>query len=133
MNLSGQGGNFGVEVRAHDAEEKDLEARDLADKSRKVRDQAQLSPGAEHAYQTLKNRGGNISGLVENPARSGPAPRSLSGGKAAGEGPSAAKLLEGARAAEALGKRQLALSYLRVARDRGSPEAARELERLSRK
>ena len=133
MNLSGQGGNFGVEVRAHDAEEKDLEARDLAQKSRKVRDQSPLSPGAEHAYQMLKNRAGNASGLVEKPARTSPAPHGSSGKKAAVEGPSAAKLLDGARAAEALGKRQLALSYLRVARDRGSPEAARELQRLGSK
>src|SRR5215471_7957171 len=37
MNFAGEGGLFGAEVRVHETEEKDLEARDLAEKARKER------------------------------------------------------------------------------------------------
>jgi hypothetical protein len=47
------------------------------------------------------------------------------------DGPSAEKLLDRARQAEASGKRQLALAYLRVARDQGSAPAQKEINRLS--
>jgi hypothetical protein len=49
------------------------------------------------------------------------------------QGPSPEKLLERARQAESAGKRELALAYLRVARDQGSSEARQEFERLTRK
>ena len=48
------------------------------------------------------------------------------------DGPSAEKLLDQARQAEAAGKQGLALAYLRAARDRGSVPAQKEIDRLSR-
>jgi len=133
MNFAGEGGLFGAEVRVHDAEEKDLEARDLAEKARKERDRSSLSPDAARAYQTLKSRGAARNLAPPQSANLPAAPRVPPAEKKPDDGPSAEKLLERAKAAEASGKRQLALSFLRVARDRGSAEAARELERIGAK
>ena len=48
-------------------------------------------------------------------------------------GPSIEKLLDRAREAESAGKRELALAYLRTARDQGSIDATNEIDRLRRK
>jgi hypothetical protein len=48
-------------------------------------------------------------------------------------GPPAEKLLDRARQAESAGKRGLALAFLRTARDAGSAEAGKEIDRLSKK
>lgn len=126
MNFAGQGGTFGVEVRVHETEERDLAARGLAEKARQSRDRTTLSPTAEHAYQALKSRGAARDLVRDTRAN---ASRAASVAGRSDDGPSAEKLLDRARAAEAAGKHQLALSFLRVARDRGSAQAARELER----
>jgi len=131
MNFAGEGGLFGAEVRVHETEEKDLEARDLAEKARKERDRSPLSPDAARAFQTLKSRGASRNLAPPQSANLPAAPRVPPSEKKPDDGPSAEKLLERAKTAEASGKRQLALSFLRVARDRGSAEAARELERIA--
>jgi hypothetical protein len=131
MGFNDQGTGLNIQARVHDLAELDQAALEAADRARKARDNVPLSPAAEHAYQTLRARpnlrtGANAAqDVVEAKAtqapKAGPVP----------EGPSADKLLERARQAEAAGKRQLALAYLRVARDQGSAPARQEIERLS--
>jgi hypothetical protein len=132
MGFNDQGTGLNIQARVHDLAELDQAALDAADRSRQARDDVPLSPAAEHAYQTLQARwnlrtGTNAAqGATE--AKTTPAP--TTGNLPAG--PSAGKLLERARQAEAAGKRQLALAYLKVARDQGSAPAQREIERLGR-
>jgi hypothetical protein len=47
-------------------------------------------------------------------------------------GPSPEKLLARAKEAESAGKRGLALAFLRTARDAGSVDAEKEIDRLSK-
>lgn len=133
MGFVEQGGSFGVEVRVHDLEEKDLETRALAEKARKSQGQAALSPDAERAYAALKSRSTASGRSEESRSTASRSPQVASAKDKPREGPSVKKLLDRAHTAEAAGKRQLALSYLRVARDLGSADAKKELDRLTDK
>ena len=127
MGLSSQGSGLSVGARVLDLAEMDKAALDAAAKVRRSRDEVRLPDGAEHAYETLRAR--RVEQDVTTEAQNSvvlTAPKRHAG-------PSSDKLLNRARQAEAAGKHELALAYLRVARDRGSEEARREIERLSLK
>jgi len=135
MGLSSQATSVGVGVRVHDLAELDRQALNAADKVRRARDDVALSPAAERAYETLRARSaardvarGGESAIVgaERQAPGSPNARITSG-------PPPEKLLDRARQAEAAGKRGLALAFLRTARDAGSVEAEKEIDRLSKK
>src|SRR5262245_8685942 len=132
MGFSDQGTGLSIQARVHDLAELDQAALEAADRTRKAREEVRLSPAAEHAYQTLRARrnlrdGANAApGAAESKIASAPTEVRPP------EGPSTDKLLERARQAEAVGKRQLALAYLKVARDQGAAPAQKEIERLSR-
>ena len=135
MGLSSQGSGLSVGARVLDLAEMDKAALDAAAKVRRSRDEVRLPDGAEHAYETLRARRveqdvtteAQNSVVLTAPKRHEPDPPAVDAG------PSSDKLLNRARQAEAAGKHELALAYLRVARDRGSEEARREIERLSLK
>jgi hypothetical protein len=132
MGLSSQGSGLSVGVRVQDLAEIDRATLDAAGKARKARDDVLLPAGAEHAFKTLHSRqperdvASEAQGAIvaEAPARP------VANDPKVFEGPSSEKLLDRARQAESAGKRELALAYLRVARDRGSDAAKREIERL---
>jgi hypothetical protein len=132
MGFNDQGTGLSIQARVHDLAELDQAALEAAERTRKAREDVRLSPSAEHAYQTLRARrslrdGANAApGATETKATSAPTEARPP------KGPSADKLLERARQAEAAGKRQLALSYLKVARDQGAVPAQREIDRLTR-
>jgi hypothetical protein len=133
MGLSSQGSGLSVGVRVQDLAELDRATLDAAAKARKAGDDVRLPAGAEHAFNALQSRRAERD--VASEARSAvvaEAPgRRETRDAPAYEGPSADKLLDRARLAENAGKRELALAYLRVARDRGSDTAKREIERLT--
>jgi hypothetical protein len=133
MGLSSQGSGLSVGVRVQDLAELDRATLDAAAKARKTRDDVRLPAGAEHAFNTLRSRQADRD--VASEARNAivaeaPARRETKDTKV-DEGPSPDKLLDRARQAESAGKRELALTYLRVARDRGSDAAKREIDRLT--
>ena len=133
MGLSSQGSGLSVGVRVQDLAEVDRATLDAAAKARKANDDVRLPAGAEHAFDTLQSRRPERDVATE--ARStvvaeAPARRETRDAPV-DQGPSADKLLDRARHAESAGKRELALAYLRVARDRGSDTAKREIERLT--
>jgi hypothetical protein len=135
LGLSDQGTGLSIQARVHDLAELDRAALEAADSARKARDDARLSSEAEHAYQTLRARRTVRDGTTAVPGAVGAkatVAREPDGGSRA-ESPRPEKLLDRARQAEAAGKRQLALTYLRAARDQGSASAHAEFERLSRK
>lgn len=135
MGLSTQGSGLSVQARVHDLAEMDRATLESAERSRKSRDEVRLSESAEHAYDTL--RSGRHTRAVAKTA-----PGAV-GASAADEpdrtirepaaGPSTEKLLDRARQAETAGKRELALAWLRAARDKGSTDAQNEIDRLLRK
>jgi hypothetical protein len=135
MGLSSQGSGLSVGVRVQDLAELDRATLDAAVRARKARDDVQLPAGAEHAFKTLQSRQPERD--VSSEAPSAVVGEVLAKREAkdvrAYEGPSQDKLLDRARQAETAGKRELALAYLRVARDRGSEEAKREIDRMSLK
>jgi hypothetical protein len=134
MGLSSQATSLGVGVQIHDLAEMDRQALQAAENSRRARDEVSLSPAAERAYETLRAR------RAEQNIRNGAESAVVSTGtQATGSpvvpveaGPAPEKLLDRAREAESAGKRGLALAYLRTARDAGSVEAGKEIDRLSR-
>jgi len=136
MGLSGQATSSGVEVQIHDMAELDQRALAAAAKSRRGKDQAVLSRSADRAYETLQARaisrdvkeeprGGAVAEVRETPE--------TTDRPAAPDGPSVEKLLARAQEAEAAGKRGLAQTYLRSARDLGSRSAETELARITRR
>jgi len=136
MGLSSQSGSVGVRVRIHDLDELDRRNLEAAGKAYQARNNVKMSASAEHAYETLRGRAAARDtpnhargGVVADPTPTQTAKESAN----ALPGLSAEKLLQRARDAEAAGKPQLALSYFRVARQFGSPDAAREIDRLSGK
>jgi hypothetical protein len=131
MGFNDQGTGLSIQARVHDLAELDQAALETADRTRKTREDFPLSPSAEHAYQTLRARRNLRDGANAAPVAAG---TKITSAPTQGppEGPSAEKLLERARQAEAAGKRQLALAYLKVARDQGVAPAQKEIERLSR-
>jgi hypothetical protein len=135
MGLSSQSTSLGVGVRIHDLAELDRQARHAAERSRSARDDVALSPSAERAYATLRDR--SAARDVANGTGSvivAKEPQAHAEGHADDTaGPSAKRLLDRARQAESAGKRGLALAYLRTARDAGSVEAGKEIDRLSKK
>lgn len=136
MGLSGQATSSGVEVQIHDMAELDQRALAAAAKSRKSKAQAVLPPAADRAYETLQGRAISRD-LAEGPAGGAvatvrDAPETTEK-PAAPDGPSVEKLLARAKEAEAAGKRSLAQTYLRSARDLGSNSAEAELARFSRR
>src|SRR5205814_3119590 len=130
MGLSSQGSGLSVGVHVQDLAELGKATLDAAGKARKARDDVHLPAGAEHAFNTLRSR--QTERDVASEAQSAvvaEAPARRETRDAPGyEGPSSDKLLDRARQAESAGKQELALAYLRVARDRGSDEAKREIE-----
>jgi hypothetical protein len=135
MGLSSQGSGLSVGVRVHDLDEMDRAALQSGGKSRKLRRETSLSGPAEHAYETLQSRSRDVAD--ERPgaivAKTPPRQVGKTSSQASEDGPSAAKMLDRARKAEIDGKRELALTFLRAARDRGSAEAEKEIDRLSRR
>jgi hypothetical protein len=135
VGLSSQTSSVGVGVHIHDLAEMDRQVLDAADKDRRPYDDVSLSPAAERAYETLRTR--STAQDVANTAggaiiTTGPqAP--VSPAVPVDAGPSAEKLLDRARHAESVGKRGLALAFLRTARDAGSIEAGKEIDRLSKR
>ena len=134
MGLSTQGSGLAVGVRVHDLAEMDREALATADRARRTRDDFRLPASADYAYETLRNRPqarvfpGEASGaIVTNP----PTRDGRQEIQKESRGPSSEKLLERARQAETAGKRELALAFLRVARDQGAAAAQQELDRLT--
>jgi hypothetical protein len=135
MGLSTQGSGLNIQARVQDLAEMDRATLDAAENSRKARDDVRLSESAEHAYQTLRARRHTrdvakaATGAV---GAKGPIePGETKPAQAAG--PSTEKLLDRARQAESAGKRELAMAFLRVARDQGSTDARDEIDRLLRK
>ncbi len=135
MGLSSQGSGLSVGVRVQDLAELDKATLDAAAKARKARDDVRLPAGAEHAFNTLRSRQSerDVASEAQNAVVADTPARRETKDTKVDEGPSADKLLDRARQAESAGKRELALAYLRVARDRGSDAAKREIERLSPK
>ena len=135
MGLSNQATSLGVGVRIHDLAEMDRQVLRAAENTRRARDEVSLSPAAERAYETLRARQAEQN--IRNGAESAVvATGTLATGNPAAPadtGPPPEKLLDRARQAESAGKRGLALAYLRTARDAGSVEAGREINRLSKK
>lgn len=134
MGLSTQGTGLAVHARVHDLFEMDRAALESAENSRKFRDEVRLAESAQHAYETLRARrpardfSNTPPGAVATKVP--PEPDGKQGALA--DGPSTEKLLDYARQAETAGKRELALTYLRVARDQGSTDAANSIARLNR-
>ncbi len=125
MGLSTQRSGLSVQARIHDLAEMDRATLETAEQARKARDEARLSESGEHAYETLRARR-HGRGVAKTPpgAVSASAPIEQDGTKREpAEGPSTEKLLERARQAESAGKRELALAFLRGARDKGSADA----------
>jgi hypothetical protein len=133
MGLSSQGSGLSVGARVQDLAEMDRATLEAAGKARKARDDVRLPAGAEYAFETLRARQSVRDNTSEAPDSVVARTPSVAKDPPADAGPSPDKLLDRARQAEAAGKRELALAYLRVARDRGSDEAKREIERISPK
>jgi hypothetical protein len=130
IGLSQQASGLSVGVYVHDMAEMDRHILAGAERSR---ERTVLPKDAERAYETL--RVGVAGGTVTNGAQSATvaaATRRALPGVPPDAGPSAERLLDRARQAESTGKRELALAYLRTARNMGSPEARQEIARLSR-
>lgn len=132
MGLSSQSTSLGVGVRIHDLAEMDRQALHAAETTRRARNDVSLSPAAERAYETLRAgsserdlANGTASAIVATESQTTKSP-----GTPAETGPAPEKLLARARAAESAGKRGLALAFLRTARDAGSIEAGKEIDRL---
>jgi hypothetical protein len=93
-----------------------------------------LSPAAERAYESLR------SGADERDVANGAERAVVAAGSSTTKspavpvdaGPSPEKLLARAKEAESAGKRGLALAFLRTARDAGSVDAEKEIDRLSK-
>ena len=90
-------------------------------------------PAAERAYEILPTRSternvvnGAQSAIVTARSRAPASPYAP-----AAAGLSSEKLLDRARQAESAGQRGLALAYLRTARDSGSVEAGKKIDRLA--
>ncbi|MBI3862973.1 MAG: hypothetical protein HY290_13865 [Planctomycetia bacterium] len=135
LGTSARAGGLAVSAYVHDLDESDRQILAAAGRTRTSRNESVLSPEAARAYATLQS-----NGTARNFAQSPPGrdavdsqPRSTSPAELAKIGPSAERLLDRARAAESNGKRELALAYLRSARDLGSNEARVEIARLSLK
>lgn len=135
MGLSSQSTTLGVGARVHDMAEMDRQVLHAAETARRARNDVALSPAAERAYETL--RSGAPERDVMDRAGSAIVPTGPQATKnpavPAETGPSPEKLLERAREAESAGKRGLALTFLRTARDAGSVEAGKEIDRLIKK
>jgi hypothetical protein len=133
MGLSSQGTGLSVGVRVQDLAELDKATLDAAAKARRARDDVRLPAGAEHAFNTLQSRQPerDVASEAQSAIVAEAPGRRDTKDVQVYEGPSPDKLLDRARQAETAGKRELALAYLRVARDRGSDEAKREIERLT--
>jgi len=131
MGFNDQGTGLNIQARVHDLAELDQAALEAADRARKARAEVRLSPSAEHALETLQS-GWNLRDR-KNAAQGTVELKVAQRAKdiAPADGPSADKLLERARQAESAGKRQLALTYLRAARDQGSAPARKEIDRLT--
>jgi hypothetical protein len=133
LGFSDQGTGLSVQARVHDLEEMDRAVLEAAGRARKDRDDYQLSPAAQHAYDILRARR-NVPDST--PVRAGPVgakvPEESTGKKLERDRPAAEKMLVRARQAESAGKRELALTYLRAARDQGAPAAQAEIVRLTR-
>jgi hypothetical protein len=135
LGFSDQGTGLSIQARVHDLAELDRAALESADNVRQSRENVRLSPAAEHAYEALRARRAVQDSAIREQGVAGtkkPAERAAATATKA-EGPPAEKLLERARQAEADGKSQLALTYLRAARDKGAAPAQREIERLAAK
>jgi hypothetical protein len=133
---STQGGSISIGVRIHDLAEMDRQTLELAGKARRERDNAPLPRAAENAYEALRARPktSDMSAGARSAAVATTQPvRNERTMDAAQDGPSIEKLLERAHSAEADGKRELALTYLRAARNMGSAVAQKEIDRLDRK
>lgn len=133
---STQGGSMSIGVRIHDLAEMDRQTLEATGKARKDRGNAPLPRAAEDAYQTLRARpktSDMSTGARSTVVATTQPVRNERTGDAAQDGPSVEKLLERARSAEADGKRELALTYLRAARNMGSAVAQKEIDRLDRK
>lgn len=128
--LSTQGTSVGVHAYIHDLPGMD---RALLGSANAGRDDFRTSPMARHAYETLTTRRNVQDATIAAPGAIEPRMPAAPSGRSAGtaEGPSAAKLLDRAKQAEAEGKRALALTYLRAAHGQGSVEARQQIERLS--
>lgn len=135
MGLSSQATTLGVGVRIHDLAEMDRQALRAANNTRRSRDNVSLSPSAERAFETLRSRsaGGDVVNGTGNAIVTTGPQATASPAAQADAGPSPERLLDRARQAESAGKRQLALAYLRTARDAGSMAAGKEIDRLSQK
>jgi hypothetical protein len=135
MGLSSQTSGAGVGVRIHDLDEMDRQVLNAADRGRRTRNDFSMSPAAQRAYATLRERSTErdvvigAGNAIVTTGRQAP----LSPSMQAAAGPPAEKLLDRARQAESAGKRGLALAYLRASRDAGSVEAGKEIVRLSKK
>lgn len=131
MGFRDQGTGLSIQARVHDLAELDQAALEAADRTRKAREDVRLAPPAEHAYQTLRARRNLQDGANATPGAAATKTTSAPNEVRPREGLSADKLLERARQAEAAGKHQLALAWLKVARNQGAALAQQEIERLS--
>jgi hypothetical protein len=135
MGFSDQGTGLSIQARVHDLAELDRFVLESADNVRRSRENVRLSPAAEHAYETLRARrvvqdgAAREQGVVGTRNPTEPVARTTG----PTDGPAVEKLLDRARQAEAAGKSQLALAYLRAARDQGSSPARKEIDRLTAK
>ena len=136
LGLSSQGSSLSIGARIHDLAEMDRAALEAAGKARKTRADVELSGQAQHAFETLQSR----SHAAERSGRAGSGTSPSAGAiiaasehEGASRELSAEKLLDRAKEAETQGKRKLALTYLRAARDQGARQADKEIARLSLK
>jgi hypothetical protein len=133
LGMSSHGSGLNIQARVHDLAELDRATLEAAENARRAREDYSLSPAAQHAYEVLRARP-NVpdaaTGRLGTIGAKMPRAAEINANQA--DGPSAEKLLDRAREAEAVGKQGLALAYRRAARARGSTPAQKETLRLSR-
>lgn len=120
------GTSVSVQAWVHDFDELDRQALDSANRRARRRDEVRLSPHAELAYRRLIDEDREPPEGVRHAAAASPERHSNS----TPSGPAADDYLARGLKADSAGRRGVALVYLRLARDQGSRQALRELQRL---
>lgn len=121
-----EGGSLSVGAHIHDFEELDRQALSAAESNPRSGSSRPGGQPADRAYDSLMRR--DRADLARS-KKSGSSPAAVvAEEKQRGLNPD--ELLERGRKAEAAGKSGVAVAFYRQARDRGSADAARELDRL---
>ena len=132
--MSQSASQVSVGVTIHDLDALDRQVLGQAQQRSSAGPQRPARPGsADYAYEALRtaNSPGTDPAKSRNSAAAAPVPIAPGSGRTQESGPAVERLLKLAQTAESNGKRELALAYLRSARDSGSPLASQEIERLS--